>query len=87
MSVDAGCATATLTHTDWVTSVAFSPDGKTLATGSYGKIVRLWDVASGGAAATFDGRSDWVYSVAFSTDGRILATGGNDNTARLWKIK
>jgi WD40 repeat protein len=74
-------------HTDAVMSVAFSPDGKTLATDSGGDdTVRLWDVANHrqlGPELT----GIYAWSVAFSPDGKTLATGsGVDDTVRLWDV-
>lgn len=71
-------------HDDWVWSVAFSPDGTQLATGSEDDTARLWDLATGREIARLD--VDWVWSVAFSPDGMRLATGSKDNTARLWDL-
>ncbi len=67
-------------------SVAFSPDGTTLACGASDSTVRLWDVRHRRQTAQLPGHSDSVESVAFSRDGRRLATAGDDETARLWDL-
>ena len=72
-------------HTDAVTSVAFSLDGKLLAAGSYDKTVMLWDVASGQEVNTLT-YTDGVTSVAFSPDRKLLAAGSGDNTVILWDV-
>ncbi|CAM5673494.1 hypothetical protein SAVIM338S_07098 [Streptomyces avidinii] len=73
-------------HEAEVTAVAFSPDGRTLATGSADNTVRLWDPETGKLRSTLEGPTSVVYSVAFSPDGRTLATGSDDNSARLWDL-
>ena len=67
-----------------VSSIAFSPDGLTLASGSR-ETVRLWDVSSGQVQATLVGHTDWIQSVAFSPDGLTLASGSRE-TVRLWDV-
>ena len=84
-----GCTNRTtsshfLGHTDCVTSVAWSPDGKTLASGAEDNTIRYWDVHTGHLLQTLKGHSDWVWSVAWSQDGKMLASGSVDRTVRLW---
>ena len=73
-------------HTHWVTSVSFSPDGQTVASGSGDRTVRLWDVSSGQSIAVLEGHTDGVHSVSFSPDGQTVASSGRDATVRLWDV-
>jgi WD40 repeat protein len=69
-----------------VQSIAFSPDGKLVATGSQDNTIKIWDVDSGKELYTLRGHSCSVTSVAFSPDGQILVSGGNDKTVKAWKV-
>ena len=73
-------------HGSVVRTVAFSPDGHTLASAGDDRTVRLWDVATGSLRRTLRGHTDVVPIVKFSPDGKILASAGDDHTVRLWAM-
>ncbi|MEO6811960.1 MAG: WD40 repeat domain-containing protein [Isosphaeraceae bacterium] len=71
-------------HDFGIISVDFSPDGATLASGGFDRVVKLWDVAKERERATLSGHEGWVAAVAFSPDGAILASGSHDQSIKLW---
>jgi WD40 repeat protein len=74
-------------HTDPVSSVALSPDGKTLASGSYDNTIILWDVRTNQPIGQpLTGHKNWVSSVAFSPNGKTLASGSWDHNIILWDV-
>ncbi|MCG5058491.1 MAG: serine/threonine protein kinase [Limnoraphis sp. WC205] len=74
-------------HSHNVLSIAFSSDGRTLASGSRDNTIKLWDVQTRREIATLTGHSSYVNSVAISPDGRTLASGSRDNTIKLWDVQ
>jgi WD40 repeat protein len=73
-------------HKAFVRCLAFSPDGKILASGANDKTLRIWDAASGRALKTLTSHGNFVSAVNFSPDGRLLASGSFDRTIRLWDV-
>src|SRR5262249_59627190 len=73
-------------HADLIQDVAFSPDGKLLATCGYDRLIKLWDPATGKEVRTLKDHSDAVYSLAFSPDGKLLASGAADRAVKVWEV-
>src|SRR5215467_9548839 len=71
-------------HSSWITRIAWSPDGKIIASPSADKTIRLWDAQTGQLMRTQVGHSAMVGSVAWSPDGKILVSGSYDETIHLW---
>lgn len=69
-----------------VTSISFSPNGKTLASGSRDMTIKLWNVETGMQTRTLQGHSDQIDSVTYSPDGKILASSSDDETIKLWDV-
>jgi len=74
-------------HTGGVNSVAISPDGRFVLSGSWDETLRLWDLATGQCLRTLKGHTERVNSVAISPDGRFALSGSHDNTLRLWDLE
>jgi WD40 repeat protein len=74
-------------HSSFVLSIAFSPDGKYLASGSQDNTVKLWSLESQLEVTTLQGHGHFVRSVTFSPDGKYLASGGQDKTVKLWSLE
>jgi WD40 repeat protein len=75
-------------HTDSVSSVAFSPDGMCIVSGSFDKTIRVWDACTGDTVAgPFEGHTDLVWSAAFSPDGTRIVSGSKDKTIRVWDAR
>ena len=70
--------------TDCVYTVSFSPDGKYIASGSWDKTVKIWEVQTPKCITTLQGHSWNVYSVSFSPDGKYIASGSSDKTVRIY---
>ncbi len=86
--VSTGQLLNTLTeHEDDVWSVAISPDGQWLASGSWDKTVKLWQVSTGQLLKTLTGHEGEMNSVAISPDGQWLASGSGDKTVKLWQVR
>jgi tricorn protease-like protein len=67
-------------------SVAISPDGQTIVSGSYDKTIKIWDLATGKLLRTLTGHSGGVNSVAISPDGQTIVSGSGDNTIKIWNL-
>jgi WD40 repeat protein len=72
-------------HTNEVNTVAWSPDGRYIASGSSDQTVQVWDARTGSLLVTYKGHSDVVTSLAWSPDGRYIASASWDHTVQVWQ--
>ncbi len=84
--VQTGSVVYTRKGEGWVFALAFSPDGRLLASGGDDMIVRLWNVQTGSQVQNLVGHSDVITAAAFSPDGMLLASGSEDKTVKIWRI-
>ncbi|HBB33245.1 MAG TPA: hypothetical protein DDZ80_25855 [Cyanobacteria bacterium UBA8803] len=78
---------STLTaHSDQVNSVTISPDGQTIASGSFDKTIKLWHLGTGKLLHTLSGHADWVYAIAITPDGQKLVSVSADKTIKVWEL-
>jgi WD40 repeat protein len=84
--VPPACAQVLTGHTLSVTSVALTPDGRTAASGSFDKTLRVWDVATGRCRAILEGHWNAVMSVVLTADGRTAVSGSYDHALRVWDV-
>jgi mono/diheme cytochrome c family protein/sugar lactone lactonase YvrE len=73
-------------HTDAIYGLTLSPDGQTLATGSYDQKIKLWSIASGAETITLAGHNGAVFGLSFRPDGKVLASASADRTVKLWEM-
>jgi WD40 repeat protein len=74
-------------HQYYVWSVAISPDGQTLVSGSWDNTIKVWGLSDGKLLRTLSGHQNGVMSVAISSDGQTLASGSEDNTIKVWGLR
>jgi WD40 repeat protein len=73
-------------HTGEIYSIAFSPDGQILASGSNDQTIKLWSSVTGSVLQTLTEHIGGVYNIAFSPDGQWLASSGEDKIIRIWRV-
>lgn len=88
IDTETGKKTAELSgHRDAIFTIAVSPDGQTLATGSYDRDVILWDLSSGQPSRTLTGHNGAIFDVAFDPKGQLVATASGDETVKVWSVE
>ena len=86
LGVESGKVETLKEHTDYVSSAAYSPDGKYVVSVANDKVY-IWDVETGTTIKTLNENRESVTSVAYSTDGKYVVSGSNDRTVRIWDVE
>ncbi len=73
-------------HTSWITTVAYSPDGRWIVSAGWDRSLKIWDVATGAEWSHLNGHTGFVYAVAYSPDGRFIVSGSRDKTLKIWDV-
>ncbi|MFO0876743.1 MAG: c-type cytochrome domain-containing protein [Gemmataceae bacterium] len=81
-----GTPSLTLQHDDVIQALAFSPDGRYLASASYDRLIKIWDLAAAKEYRILRDHSDAVYGLSFSPDSKLLASGGADRAVKVWDV-
>lgn len=81
------CTHSLCGHTELVSAVAITRDGKKLITGSYDKALKLWNTKTGRLLKTFSGHTKEIHCVAVSWDGKLIASGSADKTIKIWETR
>jgi WD40 repeat protein len=74
-------------HSDRILSIAFSPNGQILASGSADRTIKLWNPLTGNLIKTLQGHRSWVWEIAISPDSKSLASGSYDHTVKVWDLE
>ena len=74
-------------HSSSVRSIAISPDGKYIVSGSVDGTIKIWDFKTGECLNSLEGHSSWVDSIAISPDGKYIVSGSGDGTIKIWDFK
>ncbi len=81
-----GCVNTLSGHSSWVTAIAISPNGQTIASGSLDDKIKIWHLQTGELTQTLTGHSKAINTLAISPNGQLLVSGGDDRTIKIWNL-